>query len=66
MMVPPFSVSIMYLQKNGQESYLLIIKPGPPSPVPGLQQEIRLRIVRAWDGDFYIQVNQNGPRLLMR
>lgn len=28
--------------------------------------EIRLRIVRARDGDFYIQVNQDGPRLLLR
>lgn len=27
--------------------------------------EIRLRIIRASDGDFYIQVNQDGPRLLM-
>jgi hypothetical protein len=27
--------------------------------------EIRLRIVRTRDGDFYIQVNQDGPRLLM-
>ena len=27
--------------------------------------EIRLRIVRARDGDFYIQVKQDGPQLLM-
>jgi len=28
--------------------------------------EIRLRILRAKDGSFYIQVNQYGPQLLMR
>jgi hypothetical protein len=25
--------------------------------------ELRLRIIRASDGKFYVQVNQNGPRL---
>lgn len=36
-----------------------------PEPKDSYGPEIRLRIVRARDGGFYIQVNQNGPRLLM-
>lgn len=36
-----------------------------PEPKDGFGPEIRLRIVRARDGDFYIQVNQDGPRLRM-
>ncbi len=34
-----------------------------PEPKGSYGPEIRLRIVRARDGDFYIQVNQDGPRL---
>ena len=36
-----------------------------PEPKDGYGPEIRLRIVRARDGDFYIQVKQDGPQLLM-
>ena len=36
-----------------------------PEPKDSYGPEIRLRIVRVRDGDFYIQVNQDGPRLLM-
>jgi hypothetical protein len=36
-----------------------------PDPKDSYGPEIRLRIVRARDGSFYIQVNQDGPRLLM-
>jgi hypothetical protein len=34
-------------------------------PKDGFGPEIRLRIVLARDGDFYIQVNQDGQRLRM-
>ena len=34
-----------------------------PEPKDSYGPEIRLRIMRARDGDFYIQVNQNKPRL---
>jgi hypothetical protein len=34
-------------------------------PKDSYYQEIRLRFVRSRDGGFYIQVNQNGPRLWM-
>jgi len=37
-----------------------------PEPKDSYGPGIRLRIVRARDGDFYIQVNQDGLRLLMR
>jgi hypothetical protein len=36
-----------------------------PEPKHSYSPEIRLRIVRARDGDFYIQVNQDKTRLLM-
>ncbi len=36
-----------------------------PEPKDSYGPEIRLRVVRARDGDFYIQVNQNGPKFLM-
>ena len=37
-----------------------------PEPADSSGPEIRLRIVHANDGQFYIQVNQDGPRLLMK
>lgn len=37
---------------------------GLPSPV--CIPEIRLQIMRIRDGDFYVQVNQDGVRLRMR
>lgn len=36
-----------------------------PEPKDGYGHEIRLRIVRARDGDFYIQINQDDLRLRM-
>lgn len=36
-----------------------------PEPKDSYGPEIRLRIVRARDGDFYIQANQDKTRLLM-
>lgn len=37
-----------------------------PEPKDSYGPEIRLRIKRERDGDFYIQVNQDGPRLVMK
>ena len=34
-------------------------------PKDSSRPEVRLRIVRAWDGKYYVQVNQEGPRMLM-
>lgn len=36
-----------------------------PEPKDSYGPEIRLRIVRHRDGDFYIQVNQEGSKLLI-
>jgi hypothetical protein len=36
-----------------------------PDPKDSYGPEIRLRIMHARDGIFYIQINQDGPRLLM-
>jgi hypothetical protein len=51
-----FRLNLPALLKNGYVR---------PEPKDTYGPEIRLRIVRARDGDFYIQVNQDGLRLLI-